>query len=60
MANNINLFVNDELVDMFDFESISLKRIVKDLSEPDKLFTDYSRSFSVPASRRNNRIFKHY
>ena len=60
MANNINLFVNDELVDMFDFESISLKRIIKDLSEPDKLFTDYSRSFSVPASRRNNKIFKHY
>lgn len=56
----LNLFVEGQLVDFFEDESISLKRVVKDLSDPKKLFTDYSKTFDVPASRKNNRIFKHY
>ena len=48
------------VLDMFGDESISIKTMVKDLSDPKKLFTAYSRSFTVPASKKNNRIFKHY
>lgn len=48
------------ILDMFGDESISIKRMVKDLSDPKKLFTDYSRSFTVPASKKNNMIFQHY
>ena len=48
------------VLDMFGDESISIKSVVKDLSDPSKLFTEYSRSFTIPASKKNNRIFKHY
>ena len=48
------------VLDMFGDESISIKTMVKDLSDPKKLFTAFSRSFTVPASKKNNRIFKHY
>jgi hypothetical protein len=48
------------ILDLFIDEGISIKSIVKDLSDPKKLFTEYSRSFTVPATKKNNRIFKHY
>lgn len=55
-------FIIDEapILDMFGDETINIKTVVKDLSDPKKLFTDVSRSFTVPASKKNNKIFKHY
>jgi hypothetical protein len=49
-----------ELLDMFADEGISIKSVVKDMNDPKKLFTDFSRSFTVPASKQNNKVFKHY
>ena len=49
-----------ELLDMFADEGVSIKSVVKDMNDPKKLFTDFSRSFTVPASKQNNKIFKHY
>ena len=49
-----------EVLDMFADESVSIKSVVKDMNDPKKLFTDYSRGFTVPASKQNNRILKHY
>ena len=58
----IKIVVGDnlELLDMFADEGISIKSVVKDMNDPKKLFTDFSRSFTVPASKQNNRVFKHY
>ena len=61
----ILLSVDDSLgqppiLDMFKDESITIKKMVKDLNDPKKLFTSLSRSFSIPASKKNNIIFKHY
>ena len=49
-----------DLLDMFADEGISIKSVVKDMNDPKKLFTDFSRSFTVPASKQNNKVFKHY
>lgn len=58
----IKIVVGDNLdvLDMFADESISIKSVVKDMNDPKKLFTDFSRSFTLPASKRNNKVFKHY
>ena len=48
------------VLDMFGDESVSIKSMVKDLGDPKKLFTEFSRSFTLPASKKNNRIFRHY
>jgi len=49
-----------ERVEFFGFESIDLSSTVQDVRDIAKIFTDYSQSFSVPASNKNNKIFKHY
>ena len=49
-----------ERIDFFGFESIELNSTVQDVRDISKIFTDYSQSFSVPASSKNNKIFKHY
>lgn len=58
----IKIVVGDslEVLDMFSDEGISIKSVVKDMNDPKKLFTDFSRSFTLPASKRNNKVFKHY
>lgn len=48
------------VVDLFQAENLVIKQVVKDVTDPAKLFTDYSRDLTVPASKVNNRIFKHY
>lgn len=47
-------------LDLFDFEEIELTSSVQDVRDIEKVFTDYSRQFTLPASRVNNNIFNHY
>lgn len=51
---------NYELVDLFGDETIELTSTIQDIRDIGKVFTDYSQTFSVPASERNNKIFHHY
>ena len=48
------------LVEFFDFESIEITSSIKTIQEVDKVFTDYSREFVVPANNSNNKIFQHF
>ena len=45
---------------MFDFESVIITDSIKDVRDVNKIFTEYSQTFSLPASKANNKIFKHY
>ena len=47
-------------VDLMDAELITLTQVIQDVKEIDRLFTDFSRTFNLPASKNNNRIFKHW
>jgi len=47
-------------VDLMEEELISLTQVIQDVSDIEKLFTDYSRTFNLPASKSNNKIFKHW
>lgn len=49
-----------ELLDTFKDETISLTQSVKNIKDLAKILTDFTQSFTVPASKTNNRIFKHY
>jgi len=57
---NIQLFVENQEVDLFDDESITLTQSLQDVKDIEKVFTDFSRTFNVPASKNNNKIFKHF
>ena len=41
-------------------DSLTLLRQVKDFNKPEDLLTDMSRDLELPASKKNNKIFKHY
>lgn len=49
-----------EQIDLFDDETISLTSKIQDIRDISKVFTDFSQSFTVPASKKNNKIFKHF
>lgn len=47
-------------VELFNDEKISVTSSVQDVNDISKIFTDFSQSFTVPASNANNKIFKHW
>ena len=47
-------------VELFNDEKISVTSSVQDVNDISKIFTDFSQSFTVPASLANNKIFKHW
>jgi len=45
-------------VDLMEEDLITLTQVIQDVKSIDKVFTDYSRTFNLPASKTNNKIFK--
>lgn len=60
MKYSIQLYIGGQRVEMFDDEGVSITSSIQNVRDIGKVFSDYSQSFSVPASRQNNKIFKHY
>ena len=47
-------------VDLMEEDLIELTQVIQDARDIEKVFTDYSRTFNLPASKTNNKIFKHW
>jgi len=47
-------------LELFDDEKISVTSSIQNVSDISKIFTDFSQSFTVPASTNNNQIFAHW
>ena len=47
-------------LDMFDDETITLTQKIQDVRDIAKVFMDFSETFTIPASRENNKIFQHW
>jgi hypothetical protein len=56
----IQLYIQGTRMDMFEDESVSITDTIKNVQDISKVFTSFSRSFNLPASKENNKIFKHY
>ena len=57
---HLQLYIEGQLIEMFKDESITLTQNIVDVKNLDSVLTDYSRTFTVPASKRNNKVFKHF
>ena len=57
---NIQLYIANTLVDMFDDESVSLTNTIQEIKDIAKVPKSFSPSFVGPASKVNNQLFKHY
>ena len=60
MKQEIQLFIEGERVEFFNDETVSITQTIQNVKDISKVFTDFSKSFTVPASKTNNKIFKHY
>jgi len=47
-------------VDLFKDETVSINLSIQDIKEPDKIFTEFTKTFTIPASKSNNLVFEHY
>jgi hypothetical protein len=57
---NIELYIEGQRLDLFGDESVSLTQTIKNAKDVSKVFTAFTQTFNVPASKANNIIFKHY
>ena len=57
----VNGVYNDtNRVDQFKDESISFTQTIQNVKDLKKIFTEFTKTFALPASKKNNKIFKHY
>ena len=47
-------------LELFKDESVSVTDSIQNVKDPAKIFAPFSQQFSVPASKHNNKFFKHY
>ena len=60
VGDTYTIIQNPELADTFKDETISLTQSIKNIKDIAKVQTDFTKSFTLPASKVNNKIFKHY
>jgi hypothetical protein len=56
----VEVYIEGQRLDLYEDESITVKQLARDIKDISKVYADFSQSFNVPASNRNNEIFKHY
>jgi hypothetical protein len=56
----LQLFIEGVEVDLFKDEIVTVNSSVANVQDISKVFSDFSQSFLVPASPRNNAIFQHW
>lgn len=56
----LQLYISDERIDLFKDEQVSFNQSIQNIKDPAKIFTEFTQTFTVPASKANNKIFKHY
>ena len=60
MKQEIQLYINGQRADLFNDETIQITSSIQNVKDIAKVFTDYSQTFTLPASQANNKIFQHY
>ncbi len=55
-----SIYIDNQKLDLFKDESATIVSSVLDITDITKNTGDYSKTFTGPASKTNNRIFKHY
>lgn len=56
----VDLYIEDTKLSLFKDENIELNLSVVDVENIESNTTEFSKTFTVPASNSNNRLFKHY
>ena len=57
---SVKIFIENLQLDLFNDEQIEVTSSVQNIIDIATVFTDFSQSFTVPCTPRNNQIFEHY
>jgi hypothetical protein len=57
--NNLSTLKYDR-VELFNDEKISVTSSIQNINDIGKTYTDFSQTFTIPATKNNNKIFKHW
>jgi hypothetical protein len=60
MKRELQLYIQDTRVDLFKDETVSLTDTIQNVKDIAKIFTTFTKTFTLPASAVNNKLFKHY
>ena len=64
MQQKLVLYIGNDLpdsrVDQFKDENVSFTQTIQNVKDLKKIFTEFTKTFALPASKKNNAIFKHY
>jgi len=58
--NLVQLYIGKDKLDLFNDEDIVITSTIQNAKDISKIFTDFSQSFTIPASPTNNKKFKHF
>ena len=56
----LQLYIGGQRVDLFKDETVTINQTIQNIKDPGKIFVEFTKDFTVPASKINNQIFKHY
>jgi len=56
----VQVYIGSERLELFKDETLSINQSIQNIRDIAKIFTEFTQTFSVPASPNNNKIFKHY
>ena len=56
----LQLYIEGQRLELFKDESVSLTQTIQNVKDVSKIFTSFTKTFSLPASKNNNKIFEHY
>ncbi len=56
----VQVYIENQKLELFNDEQIQITSSVQNVQDIAKVFTDFSQSFTVPASPINNQIFQHF
>ena len=56
----LEIYIDNQRADLHDGESIEFNVSAQNVQDISKVYGDYSQSFTLPATKTNNKIFKHY
>jgi hypothetical protein len=57
---DVQIYIEGKRLELFNDEKIEINSSVQNIQDIAKVFTDFSQSFTVPASTINNQIFQHF
>jgi len=60
MNRKIQVYIEGQRLELFNDEEIQVTSTQQNVSDISKTYTDFSQSFTVPASETNNQIFQHF